>query len=192
MLKVLHCFWSWLCFWNQDITKYKIVSLTDVTYDIRQPCVRNCISAHNWPFPWATLLLMYLRQSVHNACVIGEKPRAGRANPLYNLPEVSFKFCADQHRRRSGWSDRSEECTNLSRLSRLWGISEWEKHHTDWSRACASVGVRLGPSGSKRLIYFIDDANMPLVDKYDTQSAIELIRQAVDYKGWYDKVMCHS
>lgn len=29
--------------------------------------------------------------------------------------------------------------------------------------------------------------NMPLVDKYDTQSAIELVRQAVDYHGWYDK-----
>ena len=29
---------------------------------------------------------------------------------------------------------------------------------------------------------------MPLVDKYDTQSTIELIRQAVDFKGWYDKV----
>ncbi len=30
--------------------------------------------------------------------------------------------------------------------------------------------------------------NMPFVDKYDTQSAIELIRQSVDYRGWYDKV----
>lgn len=29
---------------------------------------------------------------------------------------------------------------------------------------------------------------MPLVDKYDTQSAIELMRQAVDYQGWFDKV----
>ena len=29
---------------------------------------------------------------------------------------------------------------------------------------------------------------MPYVDKYDTQSAIELIRQSVDYRGWYDKV----
>lgn len=39
-----------------------------------------------------------------------------------------------------------------------------------------------------RLVYFIDDMNMPLVDKYDTQSAIELARQLVDYRGWYDKV----
>ena len=50
------------------------------------------------------------------------------------------------------------------------------------------AGTRYGPPGSKRLIYFADDCNMPLVDKYDTQSAIELMRQAVDYQGWYDKV----
>ncbi|KAF6251999.1 flagellar outer dynein arm heavy chain beta [Scenedesmus sp. NREL 46B-D3] len=49
-------------------------------------------------------------------------------------------------------------------------------------------GVRYGPPGSRRLVYFIDDMNMPFVDKYDTQSAIELARQLVDYRGWYDKV----
>ncbi len=45
-------------------------------------------------------------------------------------------------------------------------------------------GVRFGPPGARRLVYFIDDMNMPLVDKYDTQSAIELARQLVDYRGW--------
>ena len=50
------------------------------------------------------------------------------------------------------------------------------------------AGVRYGPPGSKQLIYFVDDCNMPFVDKYDTQSAIELMRQSVDYRGWYDKV----
>ena len=49
-------------------------------------------------------------------------------------------------------------------------------------------GVRYGPPGSKKLIYFFDDLNMPYVDKYDTQSPIELARQFVDYRGWYDKV----
>ena len=49
-------------------------------------------------------------------------------------------------------------------------------------------GVRFGPIGNKRLVYFIDDMNMPFVDKYDTQSAIELVRQSVDYQGWFDKV----
>ena len=48
-------------------------------------------------------------------------------------------------------------------------------------------GVRFGPPGSRRLIYLVDDMNMPYVDKYDTQSPIELLRQFVDYRGWYDK-----
>ncbi len=45
-------------------------------------------------------------------------------------------------------------------------------------------GMRFGPPGSKRLIYFIDDMNMPYVDQYDTQSAVELVRQSIDYNGW--------
>lgn len=49
-------------------------------------------------------------------------------------------------------------------------------------------GVRFGPPGAKSLVYFVDDMNMPFVDKYDTQSAIEIMRQYVDYGGWYDKV----
>jgi hypothetical protein len=53
-------------------------------------------------------------------------------------------------------------------------------------------GVRYGPPGTKRLVYFVDDLNMPFVDKYDTQSAIELMRQSIDYKGWFDKVCQHS
>jgi P-loop containing dynein motor region len=47
--------------------------------------------------------------------------------------------------------------------------------------------VRYGPQGAKQLTYFVDDLNMPYVDKYETQSAIELIRQSIDYHGWYDK-----
>ena len=53
------------------------------------------------------------------------------------------------------------------------------------------AGTKYGPPGSKRLIYFVDDINMPLVDKYDTQSAVELMRQHIDQRGWYDKVL-HS
>ena len=36
-------------------------------------------------------------------------------------------------------------------------------------------------------IYFIDDLNMPALDKYNTQSAIELIKQKQDYNHWYDR-----
>lgn len=54
------------------------------------------------------------------------------------------------------------------------------------------IGTRYGPPGTKKLIYFIDDANMPSKDKYDTQSALELLRQAIDSKGWYDKAKATS
>ena len=33
-------------------------------------------------------------------------------------------------------------------------------------------GVRFGPPGARRLVYFFDDINMPFVDKYDTQTPI--------------------
>ena len=44
-----------------------------------------------------------------------------------------------------------------------------------------------GPIGGKKsLIIFIDDLNMPSQDLFGTQSAIELLKQWVDYKYWYD------
>ena len=36
------------------------------------------------------------------------------------------------------------------------------------------------------LIYFVDDLNMPQLDKYNTQTAIALLRQLIDYNHWYD------
>ena len=48
------------------------------------------------------------------------------------------------------------------------------------------TGVTFGPPGTKRLVYFLDDFNMPTPDKYGTQSAIALLRQQIDYGGFYD------
>jgi len=48
------------------------------------------------------------------------------------------------------------------------------------------TGSIFGPPGSAKLIYFIDDLNLPMVDKYGTQSAISLLRQHIDYGHWYD------
>uniref|UniRef100_A0A803WAA3 Dynein axonemal heavy chain 17 n=1 Tax=Ficedula albicollis TaxID=59894 RepID=A0A803WAA3_FICAL len=44
-----------------------------------------------------------------------------------------------------------------------------------------------GPPGTKRLIYFIDDMNMPEVDKYGTVAPHTLIRQHLDHGHWYDR-----
>uniref|UniRef100_A0A8C5P513 Dynein axonemal heavy chain 17 n=1 Tax=Jaculus jaculus TaxID=51337 RepID=A0A8C5P513_JACJA len=58
-------------------------------------------------------------------------------------------------------------------------------------------GRNYGPPGTKKLIYFIDDMNMPEVDKYGTVAPHTLIRQHMDHGGsskpvaqcshWYDR-----
>ena len=50
------------------------------------------------------------------------------------------------------------------------------------------AGKNYGPPGTKRLVYFVDDMNMPAVDLYGTQSAHTLMRQVCDYDHWYDRV----
>lgn len=37
------------------------------------------------------------------------------------------------------------------------------------------------------LVYFLDDLNMPQLDPYNTQSAIALLRQHLDYQHWLDR-----
>lgn len=43
------------------------------------------------------------------------------------------------------------------------------------------AGRLYAPPGKLQMIYFIDDLNMPALDKYNTQSAIELIKQKQDH-----------
>ena len=50
------------------------------------------------------------------------------------------------------------------------------------------AGRNYGPPGAKRLIYFIDDMNMPKVDTYGTVQPHTLLRQHMDYKHWYCNV----
>lgn len=47
------------------------------------------------------------------------------------------------------------------------------------------AGQNFAPPGTKKLIYFMDDLNMPEVDAYGT--AHTLLRQHLDYSHWYDK-----
>ena len=50
------------------------------------------------------------------------------------------------------------------------------------------AGRNYGPPGTKRLVYFVDDLNMPAVDIYGTQAAHTIMRQVMDYNHWYDRV----
>ena len=47
------------------------------------------------------------------------------------------------------------------------------------------AGKNFGPPGTKKLIYFLDDINMPEVDMYGTCGPHTLIRQHLDYGHWY-------
>ncbi|RKP21352.1 hypothetical protein ROZALSC1DRAFT_27237, partial [Rozella allomycis CSF55] len=49
------------------------------------------------------------------------------------------------------------------------------------------AGRNYGPPGQKKLIYFLDDLNMPEVDKYGTAQPHTILRQHLDYKHWYDR-----
>ncbi|XP_030080192.1 dynein beta chain, ciliary [Drosophila hydei] len=49
------------------------------------------------------------------------------------------------------------------------------------------AGRNYGPIGNKKMIYFVDDMNMPEVDKYFTVQPHTLIRQFMDYHHWYDR-----
>ncbi|KAM3873375.1 dynein axonemal heavy chain 11 [Diretmus argenteus] len=49
------------------------------------------------------------------------------------------------------------------------------------------AGRSYSPLGNRRLVYFIDDMNMPAVDSYGTVQPHTLIRQHLDYKHWYDR-----
>lgn len=45
-------------------------------------------------------------------------------------------------------------------------------------------GSNYGPPGSSKMVFFVDDLNLPALDAYNTQSAIALIRQHIDYGHW--------
>ncbi len=46
------------------------------------------------------------------------------------------------------------------------------------------AGKNYGPPGNKKLVYFLDDMNMPEVDTYGTVQPHTLIRQHLDYNHW--------
>ncbi len=49
------------------------------------------------------------------------------------------------------------------------------------------AGINYGPPGTKQLIYFVDDLNMPKLDLYETAMPISLVRQHLGWGHWFDR-----
>lgn len=49
------------------------------------------------------------------------------------------------------------------------------------------AGINYGPPGTKQLIYFVDDLNMPKLDPFETAMPISLIRQHLGWGHWFDR-----
>ena len=49
------------------------------------------------------------------------------------------------------------------------------------------TGRLFGPPQGKKLVFFVDDLNLPYVETYGTQNSLSLLRQVMDHNSYYDR-----
>ena len=79
-----------------------------------------------------------------------------------------------------------EEYTTLTRTFSAQTSANQVQDYLDDKFEKRRKGV-YGPPVGKKNIVFIDDLNMPKKETYGAQPPLELIRQYLDHKGWFDR-----
>lgn len=64
--------------------------------------------------------------------------------------------------------------------------------HRDIQYAVESVidkrsGRIFGPAPGKKMIYYLDDLNLPEIEEFGTQNALSMLRMIMDLKTFYDR-----
>ena len=67
--------------------------------------------------------------------------------------------------------------TSSAKSIQLYCESKLEKH---------KKGVYGPKNPSNRLLFFVDDLNMPIKEKYGAQPPLEMLRQIIDMGGFYN------
>jgi dynein heavy chain len=49
-------------------------------------------------------------------------------------------------------------------------------------------GHTFGPPSGRKLVYFVDDLNLPYVETYGTQNSLSLMRQLIDHGNFFDRI----
>eukprot|EP01039_Chlorochromonas_danica_P017655 gene17655-21089_t len=79
--------------------------------------------------------------------------------------------------------DGYKTCTiNMNFYTDSYALQRQLEQHID-----KRSGKTYGPPGGGKLIYFVDDINLPFVETYGTQTPIALMRQHVDHGSWFDR-----
>ena len=180
-------------------TKYKLeIEFTQVKFDIRALEDRDPLDLlydfnnNQWEV-WGTSIQSLVNDNLFNEIVVSTS-ELERINSLLSFliveqkhvvligPSNSGKSVAIRYGLKANFSNT--KYTNFSvALSTRTTTNQVQYAIEHKLERC---GVSYKPSQAKQAIIFIDDLHIPHKDSYGVQQPIELLRQWMDYNGWYE------